>query len=202
SIVVLLIGLVRARVVREHVVPAATLVALGVALGLSIWRWDDPESIIAGALRVDNFALFLSFVFIAAAMGAVVLGWRALAPREAAHGEWFGLILASVGGMVVLVEAINLVTLFLGLELLSIPLYVLCATELRRETSLESGLKYLVIGSVGSATLLYGLAFIYGATGSTDLTGIARALSDTSSTLTDPLFLTGIALVVTGLGFK
>ena len=59
----------------------------------------------------------------------------------------------------------NLVTLFVGLELLSIPLYVLCAAEVRRATSLESGLKYLVIGSVGSATLLYGLALVYGATG-------------------------------------
>ena len=78
--------------------------------------------------------------------------------------------------MFVLVAAQNLVTLFLGLELLSIPLYVLCATEMRREGSLESGLKYLIVGSVGSATLLFGLAFIYGATGSTDFDGIARAI--------------------------
>src|SRR4051794_3189059 len=200
SILVLLIGLVRARVVREHVVPGATLVVLGAALGLSIWRWNDPASIISGALQVDDFGLFLSFIFIAAAAGAVVLGWRALAPREAAHGEWFGLLLASIGGMGVLVEATNLVTLFLGLELLSIPLYILCATELRRETSLESGLKYLIIGSVGSATLLYGLAFIYGATGSTDFSGIAAALN--GDLVTDSLFLTGMAFVVAGLGFK
>ena len=70
--------------------------------------------------------------------------------------------------MVVLAGATNLVSLFIGFELLSIPLYVLCATEMRREHSLESGLKYLIIGSVGSATLLYGLALLYGATGSTD----------------------------------
>src|SRR4051794_33007076 len=200
SILVLLIGLVRARVVREHVVPGATLVVLGAALGLSIWRWNDPASIISGALQVDDFGLFLSFIFIAAAAGAVVLGWRALAPREAAHGEWFGLLLASIGGMGVLVEATNLVTLFLGLELLSIPLYILCASELRREQSLESGLKYLIIGSVGSATLLYGLAFIYGATGSTDFAGIATALQ--GNVVTDSLFLTGMAFVVAGLGFK
>ena len=76
--------------------------------------------------------------------------------------------------MVVLAGATNLVTLFLGIELLSIPLYVMCALDLHRRTSLESGLKYLVIGSVGSATLLYGLAFIYGASGSTDFGRIAR----------------------------
>src|SRR5439155_21596331 len=84
---------------------------------------------------------------------------------------------AAAAGMLVLVEATNLVALFLGLELLSISLYVLCASELRRERSLESGLKYLVIGSVGSATLLYGLALVYGVTGSTDFGGIAAALN-------------------------
>ena len=91
--------------------------------------------------------------------------------EEAAHGEYYSLLLASVAGMAVLVAAQNTITLFLGLELLSIPLYVLCASEARRASSLESGLKYLVIGSVGSATLLYGLAFLYGATGSTDFLG-------------------------------
>jgi NADH-quinone oxidoreductase subunit N len=101
--------------------------------------------------------------------------------------------------MWVLVAAQNLVSVFLGLELLSIPLYVLCATEMRRATSLESGLKYLVIGSVGSATLLYGLAFIYGATGDTDFAGIARAAGSLTG---DSLLLTGIALSVVGLAFK
>jgi NADH-quinone oxidoreductase subunit N len=101
--------------------------------------------------------------------------------------------------MWVLVAAQNLVSLFLGLELLSVPLYVLCATEMRRATSLESGLKYLIIGSVGSATLLYGLAFIYGATGSTDFAAIARGVHGVRS---DSLLLTGIALSVAGLAFK
>ena len=74
--------------------------------------------------------------------------------------------------MAVLVSAQDLITLFLGIELLSIPLYILCASETRREGSLESGLKYLVIGSVGSATLVYGLALVYGATGSTGFAAI------------------------------
>ena len=107
----------------------------------------------------------------------MVLAWRSLAAREAAHGEFHALLLTSIAGMSLLVSAQNTVILFLGLELLSIPLYVLCATEMRREHSLESGLKYLIIGSVGSATLLYGLAMIYGATGHTDFAGIASALS-------------------------
>ncbi len=150
-------------------------------------------------MRLDELTIVLTFIFCAAGAATVLLSWRGVAVREAAHGEFYALILTSAAGMFVLVAAQNLVTLFLGLELLSIPLYVLCATEMRRATSLESGLKYLIIGSVGSATLLYGLAFVYGATGSTDYTGIARAAGGVVS---DPLLLTGIALSVAGLGFK
>ena len=144
-------------------------------------------------------------VFAVAAMGAVFMSWGGRAAEEAGHGEYHALLIFSVLGMAVLVSAQNLVTLFLGLELLSIPLYVLCASEHRREGSLESGLKYLVIGSVGSATLVYGLALVYGATGATDFSKIATAVSSgnlTGGMLGDPLLLTGIALVVVGFAFK
>src|SRR2546421_1932638 len=103
--------------------------------------------------------------------------------------------------MVLLAGAENLVTLFLGIELLSIPLYILCGSRVREEASLEAGIKYLIVGSVGSATLLFGLALIYGATGSTDLSRIADAIGGTVP-LTDPLLLTGIAMASAGLAFK
>ena len=196
---VLLIGLLRPRAVREVLVPLLALAGFLAAIGLGIWQMGEPKDLIAGALRLDDLTIVLSFVFSAGGAAAVLLSWRAVAPREAAHGEYFALMLTSAAGMWVLVAAQNLVTLFLGLELLSIPLYVLCATEMRRATSLESGLKYLIIGSVGSATLLYGLAFLYGATGSTDFSGIAAAAGDVAS---DPLLLTGIALSMVGLAFK
>ena len=94
-------------------------------------------------------------------------------------------------------------TLFIGFELLSIPLYVLCATHLHRSTSLEAGLKYLVVGSVGSATLLYGLALLYGATGrDATSTGSAPRCSAATVSVTDPLLLTGIALAATGPGLQ
>ena len=97
----------------------------------------------------------------------------------------------------------NLITLFVGIELLSIPLYVLCATELRREESLEAGLKYLVVGSVGSATLLYGLALDLRRHRRDGLrSDRGRAGRRRACRLTDPLLLTGIALTVTGLAFK
>jgi len=198
--VVLLTGLLRPRLVRETLVPVLAVVAFGAAIGLGIWQYGSPKNLVSGALRLDDLTLVLSFVFCTGGIAAVLLSWRALAPREAAHGEYYALMLTAAGGMWVLVAAQNLVTVFLGLELLSIPLYVLCATEMRRATSLESGLKYLIIGSVGSATVLYGLAFLYGATGSTDFSGIARGVRGGAAG--DPLLLTGIALTVVGLSFK
>jgi len=201
AIVVLLVGLLGSRWVRAQVVPALSLVVLGAALGLTIWQWNAEKSIVSGALRIDDLSLVLNLILIAGGAATVLLAWRSLAAREAAHGEFHALLLSSIGGMSLLASAQNTVALFVGLELLSIPLYVLCATEMRREHSLESGLKYLIIGSVGSATLLYGLALIYGATGSTDFSSIATALSS-GGLATDPLTLTGIALCVAGLCFK
>jgi NADH-quinone oxidoreductase subunit N len=204
SIVVLMAGLLRSRFVRHALVPALTAATLLTAIGLSIWVWEPGEQrpIIEGALTVDTLAVGLSMLFYVAGLVCVALSLRALAAREAGHGEYYGLLLGSITGMVVLAQASDLITLFVGVELLSIPLYVLCATELRRATSLEAGLKYLVIGSVGSATLLYGLALIYGATGAMQFDAIAAALDSDELSATDPLLLTGIGLAATGLAFK
>lgn len=201
AIVVLMAGLLRSRFARESLVPFLALVTIGGFLGLSIWQWDVGVDLVAGAMRIDTFAMYLNGLFAVAGIVAVLLSWRSDAPRETAHGEFYCLLLAALGGMGVLTAATNTVTLFLGFEILSIPLYVLCAAEMRRETSLESGLKYLIIGSVGSATLVYGLALLYGATGSTDFTGMAAAI-DAGDLTSDSLLLAGIALVVVGLAFK
>jgi NADH-quinone oxidoreductase subunit N len=200
AVLVLLAGLLRGRAGRMFAVPFLTIAALGGFIGLTIWQFHDRTSIISGALRVDDLALVVNLILGAAGLATVLLSARQSALQQAGHGEYHALLLSSIAGMAVLAEAQNLVTLFLGIELLSISLYILCATEMRREQSLESGLKYLIIGSVGSATLLYGLALVYGATASTDFTGIARALQ--GSVVSDPLLLTGIGLIIVGLAFK
>jgi NADH-quinone oxidoreductase subunit N len=200
-VIVLMFGLIGSRWVRSQLVPFLSLVALGATLGLTLWQWNADKSIVSGALRIDDLGLALNLILLAGGACAVLLAWRSLAAEEAAHGEFHAMLLTSIGGMSLLASAQNTVALFVGLELLSIPLYVLCATELRREHSLESGLKYLIVGSVGSATLQYGLALIYGATGSTDFSAIAQALSS-GNLATDPLTLTGVALCVAGLCFK
>lgn len=201
SVIVLLLGLFRSRPVREHLVPFVALAAIGAALGLTIWQWGENVDLIRGAMRLDDLTLSLTGLFCVAGIATVLLSWRHIAPRESAHGEFYSLLLASLAGMVVLVGATDLITLFLGLELLSIPLYVLCATEMRREGALESGLKYLIIGSVGSATLLFGTAFIYGAAGSTNFTEIAAAIAD-DGIADSALLLTGVGLAIIGLAFK
>jgi NADH-quinone oxidoreductase subunit N len=198
--VTLLAGLFRGRAARVMVLICA-LATLAAAGGLSAWQFGESKSLVEGALRSDDLSLSLSFVFYAAAALALGLALGERGHEQTSLADYAGLLLASVTGMVVLAGATNLVTLFVGLELLSIPLYVLCALDLHRRSSLESGLKYLVIGSIGSATLLYGLAFVYGASGSTDFAEIARGLGD-EGVVGDPLLLTGIALAVAGLAFK
>jgi len=181
--------------------PALTMVTLATAAGLLIWHWGENLDLVAGALRLDDLAIAISLIAILTAAVCVLLSIRERAVSEAGSGEYHALLLGSVLGMVLLAQAENLVSFFIALETLSIPLYILCATNLSREGSLESGLKYLIVGSLGSATLLYGLAFIYGGTGSTDFAGIARGMAH-GGLIGDPLILIGIAMSAVGLAFK
>src|ERR1700760_3073919 len=181
--------------------PALAALTLGAPAGLLLWHWNDDLSLVSGALRVDNLAISISLIAIASAFTTILLSIRERAADEAGHGEYYALLLSSVLGMVLLAEADNLVTFFVALETLSIPLYILCATNLRREGSLESGLKYLIVGSLGSATLLYGMAFIYGSTGSTSFEGIAHGILK-GGIVGDPLLLVGIGMCAVGLAFK
>lgn len=185
----------------KRATPGLTLVALAITAGLLIWRWDNPQDLVAGALRIDDLAISISLIAILTAGFAMLFSIREPAADQAGKGEYHALLLGSVLGMVLLAQAQNLVTFFVAIETLSIPLYILCAANLRREKSLESGLKYLIIGSLGSATLLYGMAFIYGGSGSTDFAGIAAGISK-EGVLGDPLVLVGIAMTAVGLAFK
>ncbi|CAN5424347.1 NADH-quinone oxidoreductase subunit N [soil metagenome] len=186
-------------------VSAVSLATLGAAAGLLIWQLSEgPKDLVSGALRIDGLAIVASLICIASAAFVIPLSWseRPIERSTSApgHGAFQALLLASVLGMVLLAEAQSLIIFFVALELLSIPLYVLCGSALRRAGSLESGLKYLIVGSLGSATLLYGLAFIYGGSGSTEFMGIRDGIG--GSLANDPLVLIGIALCATGLAFK
>ena len=203
TVAVMMAGLISGRFAQRVLVPLLAAAALLTAMGLTIANWDagDSKPIIEGALAVDTLALFMAMLFYVAGLATVLLSLRADVTHRVGSGEYMALLLGSITGMVIVAGAENLVTLFVGFELLSIPLYILCASELRKAPSLEAGLKYLVVGSVGSATLLYGLALLYGATGSTDYSEMSAAIGDTVG-LGDPLLLTGVGLVTVGLAFK
>ena len=204
TVLTLLAGLVGSPRTQRVVVSIFGLGTLAATAGLLIWQLGESKDLVAGALRLDDLSASVSLIVVAAAAFVIPLSWREESVERAAgptgHGEFQALLLTSVLGMVLIAQAQNLVSFFVALELLSVPLYVLCGSAVRRRESLESGLKYLIIGSLGSATLLYGLAFVYGATGSTDFGSIATAVG--GSVLDDPLLMIGIALAATGLAFK
>jgi NADH-quinone oxidoreductase subunit N len=181
--------------------PALTLLTLAATAGLLIWQWGEATDLVSGALRLDELAISITLIAILTAAVAVLLSIREPAVEEIGSGEYHALLLGSVLGMTLLAQAQNLVSFFIAIEVLSIPLYILCAANLRREESLESGLKYLIVGSLGSATLLYGMSFLYGGAGTTDFDGIAAAIGR-EGVLGDPLILVGIAMAAVGLAFK
>ncbi|HEY2334836.1 MAG TPA: NADH-quinone oxidoreductase subunit N [Solirubrobacterales bacterium] len=181
--------------------PWLSLSILAVTAARLVLQWNDPVDLISGALRIDDLAISISLIAILTAAFAVFLSIREPAVEQVGSGEYHALLLGSVLGMVLLSQAQNLVSFFVAIETLSIPLYILCAANMRREKSLESGLKYLIVGSLGSATLLYGMSFLYGGTGSTDFSGIAAGIAQ-KGLLSDPLVLVGIGMTAVGLAFK
>lgn len=184
-----------------------TVIAAGaVLLSLPLWdRVQDPEqgpfTTLGSAFGVDGFSVFVTIVLCA----AVVLGALALDSwlrREDLDGsEPYVLVLLSAAGGVIMASANDLIVTFLGLEILSLAVYVLAAMHLRRSTSQEAGIKYFVLGAFASAFLLYGIALVYGATGSTNLRDIADYLSSVVL-VDDGLLLAGLALLLVGFGFK
>jgi NADH-quinone oxidoreductase subunit N len=176
------------------------VVALVAAAAASLSRWGRPlpaaEAFFGGALRVDDFAVFLEVaVLLASALAlATVDGYLSRAGRGQ-RGEFHALALFSITGMLLLVSAGELLTLFLGLELLSFPTYALCAFRREDMKSNESALKYFVLGSFASSIFLYGIALLWGSTGTTNLRAIGAAPEDA-------LLQLGILLVAVGFLFK
>ncbi len=187
--------------INRFLVAGLTLATLAATAGMAIWQWGERTDLVTGALRLDELGLAAALIAILAASAVTVLSIREPAADDAGLGAFYALLLGSVLGMTILAQAQNLVSFFVGLELLSIPLYVMCGSSIRREASLESGLKYLIIGSLGSATLLYGFAMLYGAAGSTDFSAIADSLGP-GGNADDTLVLLGVAMAATGLAFK
>jgi NADH-quinone oxidoreductase subunit N len=183
-----------------------TVLSAAAAIGTSVYLWqriqdEGPSSAVAGAIAVDGFSVFVTVVISAAVILTALLS-EAYLRREGLEGpEYYVLLLLSASGGVVMAMANDLIVVFLGLEVLSIAAYVLAAMQRRRASSQEAGLKYFVLGAFSSAFFLYGIAFVYGATGSTNLSEIKSFLVE-NVLLSDGVLLVGLVLLLVGLGFK
>ena len=160
-----------------------------------------PYQTLSSMVAVDGFAVFARTVILAAtALGLLVA--QGYLRREHVEGpEYHALLLLSASGMLLMTSANDLIVVFLALEILSIALYVLAAFDRNRLESGEAGLKYFVLGALSSAVMLYGVAMVYGATGTTALSGIATFLAQ-NTLFSSGLLLAGFALILVGLGFK
>ncbi len=189
----------------SSVVAALAFVAAAVAAAILYGLDDDGRAIIADSIRRDRLAEIGQILVAGAGLLAVgVSFWERRAPESRVEsdderaGEYYALLLAAVAGMTFFVAANNLMTLFLGLEWFSIALYILTAIGVERLRSLEAGLKYLIVGSFGSAILLFGSALVYGATGALEFEEIARNAGDADNFF----FVAGLAMILVGLAFK
>jgi len=204
--VVLLRALLRRHPLVTWACFSLAMVGVLVAGGLLFRQWnlvrdDGPLTTFAGMVRVDPFAVFLGVVITSATALALLLSVAYLRREGLEAPEYFALVLLSGAGMLMMTTANDLVVVFLSLEVLSIPLYVLAAFDRRRLGSQEAGLKYFILGAFSSAVFLYGVALVYGATGTTSLTGIAQFLSQ-NALFEQSTLLFGLGLLIVGLGFK
>ncbi len=187
---------------------AVTALTAAGAIGLSFALWDDitdarPTTLVGDALSFDVFSMWITITICVAVLLAALVTDSYLR-REGLDGpELYALyLLAAVGG-VVMGAANDLIVLFLGLEILSIALYVMAASHRRRIESQEAGMKYFVLGGFSSAFFLYGVALIYGGSGSTNFTKIVASFNEfVPVERNDALVLAGVALLMVGLGFK
>jgi NADH-quinone oxidoreductase subunit N len=179
---------------------AATGFAFSLATAAYRWNFGDNAPAYHGFATGDKFALFFEVLFGILGILTVAISHSYLQRRGMLEGEFHILIMAAVIGMMVLASATSLVTVFLGLELLSIALYIACGFARGDTRSQEAAAKYLLVGGFASAFVLYGMALIYGGAGTTLIPDIATRLQDSASGNT--LILLGIVLMGVGFAFK
>jgi NADH-quinone oxidoreductase subunit N len=170
-------------------VPVVTLALVG----------DDSRSMFGGRYVVDEYALVLKGLFLLTAYVVILMSQTELEEGGYYQGEFYVLLLCSVLGMVMMTSARDLVSIFVALELLSIPAYMMAAWRKRDVKSNEAGVKYYLLGVFASAILLYGMSLLFGATGSTLLTDIGASLSDGNLIA---LEVVGVVFVLCGFAFK
>jgi NADH-quinone oxidoreductase subunit N len=189
--------------VRRNHALIATLTGAGLILSymaIPIAAGFSPRTV-TPLLVIDGYALFYMGLMFLASLAVTMLSYAYLKDRDVRREEYYILLLISVLGSAVLVSSSHFASFFLGLELLSIPLFALIAYPLKGEITLEAAIKYLVIAGVSTAFLLFGMALIYGQLGTMDFLAMGRKLVGASMGL-NVYWLVGFVFVVTGIGFK
>ncbi len=176
-------------------ITAIGFVVSAVFAGVVFDRSPDPTVLLSETMTRDQLGALAAIILALIGLVVVLVSWSD--GRRDHVGEYYALLAASAAGMVFIVSASSLLTMFLALEWFSIALYILCALDTHRRESLEAGLKYLIIGSFGSGVLLFGCALVYGSTGELGFSAIREATG-----ADDPLFVTGMAMILAGLAFK
>jgi NADH-quinone oxidoreductase subunit N len=189
--------------VRESTSQTAnlSLVAVLVSMAVCVVLWGRSLAGFSDTVRLDSYGLFLGLLCLSATGGAILLSADTRRDLGIHHGEYSVLLLLSTVGMLVMVKSTDLIAIFLGLETLSIPLYILAGFRKDDPASTEASLKYFLMGAVASGFLLYGIALTYAALGSTNLDAIPAALAK-NGVQNNGLLLAAIALMLVGFGFK
>jgi NADH-quinone oxidoreductase subunit N len=164
------------------------------------WLYGVEEVGNTSMIAVDGFRLFANWVFLIAGALTILISFTYVYRQRLQAGEFYGLILLSSAGMMFMAGARDLIVVFLGLEVMSVSVYALTAFNRRDRKSAEAGLKYFLLGAFATGFLLYGIALVYGATGSTNIAVIGASVSD--GTASPRLLAVGIALLTIGFGFK
>ncbi|MBI5643388.1 MAG: NADH-quinone oxidoreductase subunit N [Deltaproteobacteria bacterium] len=158
----------------------------------------DPKPIFAGSVLADTFSAYFNVIFIIASIFTILLSMEYLRKVNIQRGEYYHIILFATVGMMVMGLANDLINVYVGLELMALSSYILVAYRVKSSRSVEGALKYFILGALSSGVLLYGMSFVYGAAGSTNLMDIAMTLGKGENT-----FLTlGLILLAVGFGFK
>jgi NADH-quinone oxidoreductase subunit N len=189
---------------RSALAVAVALIGLGVVAILTITTFQNPGEAYGGAYRVDALTTFLDLLFVAIIALTLVFAPDYLAPRDLPIAEFAVVLMFAMTGAMLLAASTDLLLLFLGLELMVLPGYMLAAFHKTDGYSTEGAIKYFLLGSFSSAIFLFGLAFVWGMTGSTRVADVATALTSIAATpgAFSPGLAMGFAFLTTGVAFK
>ncbi|MHB1120645.1 MAG: NADH-quinone oxidoreductase subunit N, partial [Bellilinea sp.] len=184
---------------RKSITALLSAVGLAVGVGVSLAQVGTTSLTFNGMIMLDDFAVYLNIIYLVSGIITIALGYDYLKRMGIERSEYYFLLMISISGMMLITQAYHLIVVFLALELMSIPLYILAGFARPRLDSEEASLKYFLLGTFSSAFLLYGIALVFGATQTLGLEGILSSLQSGGTNMV--LFVAGAVMMMVGFGF-